>query len=147
METGRWGLSQEVSGLSLQSEPPGGDRSDQEQKGLLPLPEQKQTRGPRAHLHLNANSRPRRRTELLCLGKEGFLCPKKYGPWGRRNQPGMLSRGGTPPCAPAPVLHLPGLPTPELARAVLRAWAAKTPWLMFRTLSQPPMRVTQLFPK
>lgn len=93
METGRRGLSQEVSGLSLQSEPPGGDRSDQEQKGLLPLPEQKQTCGPRAHLHLNADSRPRRRTELLCLGKEGFLCPKKHGPWGsrRRNQPGMLS--------------------------------------------------------
>lgn len=47
---------------------------------------------------------------------------------GRRNQPGMLSREGTPPCAPAPALHRPGLPTPELARVVLMGWAAKTPW-------------------
>lgn len=46
MEIGGWGLSQELSRLLLQSEPPGGDRSDHEPKGLLPWPEEKQTRAP-----------------------------------------------------------------------------------------------------
>lgn len=111
METGRRGLSQELSGLSLQREPPGGDRSDHEQNGLLPSP------GAEADLWP-----PRPPSSEMRIPDPGGA--QSCSAWGRKasfalrsTDPGEAGGGTSPGCCPgeAPSMRPRTRPAPSRA--------------------------------